>query len=62
MSLLDSVSPEELVDGALSLRVTARGDAAVLERVLGLSAMLTPIAEQTGQTMNEDRLTFTLNR
>jgi len=62
VSLLDSVSPEELVDGALSLRVAARGGAAVLERVLGLSTMLTPIAEQTGQTVNEDRLTFTLNR
>jgi hypothetical protein len=62
VSLLDSVSPEELVDGALSLRVAARGGAAVLERVLGLSTMLTPIVEQTGQTVNEDRLTFTLNR
>jgi len=62
VSLLDSVSPEELVGGALSLRVAARGGAAVLERVLGLSSMLTPIAEQTGQTVNEDRLTFTLNR
>ncbi len=62
LSLLESVGVEEFVDGALSVRVDARGGTAVLERVLGLSTLLTPTAGPLGQVANDDQLTFTLTR
>ncbi|HEY8522027.1 MAG TPA: DUF2066 domain-containing protein [Gammaproteobacteria bacterium] len=40
LSVLQSVDVEALDGGVLSLRVTARGDASVLERVLGLGGVL----------------------
>ena len=62
LSLLESVGVEEFVDDALSVRVDARGGTAVLERVLGLSTLLIPIAGPVGQVANDDQLTFTLAR
>jgi hypothetical protein len=61
LSMLDTVAAEELVDGALSLRVDARGGAAVLGRVLGLGTMLSPSEVQPGSIADENPLTFTLN-
>ncbi len=62
LSMLESVGTEEFVDGALSIRVRARGRTAVLERVLGLSTILTPATGPRGQAANDDQLTFTLTR
>ena len=41
-SVLESVDVESYGDGTLSLRVAARGDAQVLERVLALGGVLRP--------------------
>lgn len=60
LSMLESVGTEEFVDGALSIRVRARGRTAVLERVLQLSTILTPTAGPLGQAANDNQLTFTL--
>ena len=62
LSLLESVGVEEFVEGALTARVDARGGTAVLERVLGLSTVLTPAAGPLGQVANDDQLTYTLTR
>lgn len=62
LSMLESVDPEEFVDGALSIRVNARGGAVVLERVLGLSTTLTPTSGPLGQAANDAQLSFRLTR
>ena len=62
LSLLEAVSTEEFVDAALSVRVYARGGTPVLERVLGLSTILTPAVVPLDQVANDSELTFTLAR
>ena len=47
-SVLESVDVESYGDGTLSLRVAARGDARVLERVLALGGVLRPAAATVG--------------
>jgi hypothetical protein len=42
LSVLESVQVESLADGAVTLRLAARGDDAVLERLLSLSGVLRP--------------------
>ncbi len=54
LSMLGSVMPEGLADGALQLRVAARGGEAGLRRILGLGGLLRPAA-------GTDTLTFTLD-
>ena len=62
LSLLEAVGAEEFVDGALSVRVYARGGTPVLERVLGLNTILTPTVVPLDQVTNDSQLTFTLAR
>lgn len=52
LSLLEAVEPEELVDGALRVRVAARGGEFALRRVLGLGGLL---------QRADDDLTYTLS-
>jgi len=52
LSLLEAVEPEELLDGALRVRVAARGGEFALRRVFELSELLQPTAN--------DELTYTL--
>jgi hypothetical protein len=47
-SVLESVDVESFDDGALRLRVAARGDPRVLERVLSLGGVLRPAAGSAG--------------
>ena len=44
LSVLEAVEVESLEQGAVTLRLAARGDTAVLERVLSLGGMLRPVA------------------
>lgn len=53
LSVLESVVPEELADGALRIRLAARGGEPALRRMLGLGELLRPVA-------GADPLTFTL--
>jgi hypothetical protein len=46
-SVLESVDVESFDNGTLRLRVAARGDARVLERVLALGGVLRPAAAAT---------------
>ena len=46
-SVLESVDVESLDKGTLRLRVAARGDARVLERVLALGGVLRPASAST---------------
>jgi len=63
LSLLASVGTDvDFEDGALSVRVDTRADMAVLERVLGLSTMLTPSSGRYGQVAADNQLIFTLTR
>ena len=62
LSLLEAVGVEEFVDGALSVRVYARGGTTVLARVLGLSNILTPTVVPLDQVANDSQITFTLAR
>jgi hypothetical protein len=48
-SVLQRVDVESFGNGTLSLRVAARGDARVLERVLGLGGVLRPAASSSAQ-------------
>jgi uncharacterized protein len=59
LSVLESVQVESLDNGAVTLRLAARGDPAVLERVLRLGGLLKPsFAPSSGN----DALTFELER
>jgi len=62
LSLLEAVGVEEFVDGALSIRVYARGGTTVLERVLALGNILTPAVVPLDQVANNTQLAFTLTR
>lgn len=62
LSLLEAVGVEEFVDGALSIRVYARGGRTVLERVLALGNILTPAVVPLDQVANNSQLAFTLTR
>lgn len=62
LSLLEAVGAEEFVDGALSIRVYARGGTTVLERVLALGNILTPAVVPLDQVANNTQLAFTLTR
>lgn len=58
LSILDSIGTEIDFEGdTLSVRVDARGSSAVVERVLGLSPMLTPSSE-VAVMPTESRVTF----
>ncbi len=58
LSILDSIGTEiDFDDDALSVTVVARGGTAVVERVLGLSPMLSPYAEVT-EMPTVSRVTF----
>ncbi len=48
LSVLQSVDVESLERGVLTLRVAARGDAQVLERVLALGGVLAPAGGSSG--------------
>ncbi|MFL2547374.1 MAG: DUF2066 domain-containing protein [Candidatus Rariloculaceae bacterium] len=61
LSVLEAVATEELVDGALSLRVEARGGADVLGRVVGLSELLHPADPLPGAEPGRGGLMFTLD-
>ncbi len=61
LSLVDAVTTEELVDGALSLRVDARGGTVILGRVVGLGRLLSALGLPPGETPGGEGLMFTLN-
>jgi hypothetical protein len=61
LSVLQSVEVESLERGVLTLRVAARGDAQVLERVLALGGVLAP-AGASGSVVPATGLTFRVAR
>jgi hypothetical protein len=62
LSVLQSVDVESLESGVLTLRVTARGDARVLERVLALGGVLSPLTSPVGATRSDQGLAFRVAR
>jgi uncharacterized protein len=60
LSVLQAVDVESLERGVLSLRVAARGDARLLERVLALGGVLSP--DSAGSSSAEGSLVFRLAR
>lgn len=59
---LESVDVETLEDSVLTLRVAARGDASVLERVLTLGEVLAPVQRRFGDEIGTGALAFSVVR
>jgi hypothetical protein len=62
LSVLQNVEVEWLESGVLTLRVAARGQADVLERVLGLGGVLSPVTAAGGPVARPGTLTFEVAR
>lgn len=62
VSVLETVDVETLEDSVLTLRVAARGDTSVLERVLTLDNVLAPVQRGFGDSASGDTLAFEVVR
>ena len=62
LSVLQSIDVESLERGVLNLKVTARGDPQVLERVLMLGGVLSPAGGFGGPAVPGGSLSFRVNR